>query len=153
MAVLPVACSYARPAGETRGEWNGERRRAYYSCMVAGRGACSATCAVRVVAVCMVSERGTLLYVRRSPHEKRARASTMSNVGRQTLLADADVICAMKAARSYVNVYAINRKAATNEEVHEHLFGTKPAGELHAALADVKVTAKCFVEMEKRNWM
>ena len=39
------------------------------------------------------------------------------------------------------------RKAATNEEVHEHLFGTKPAGELHAALADVKVTAKCFVEM------
>ena len=51
MAVLPVACSYARPAGETRGERNGERRRAYYSCMVAGRGACSATCAVRVVAV------------------------------------------------------------------------------------------------------
>jgi hypothetical protein len=37
--------------------------------------------------------------------------------------------------------------------VHEHLFGTKPAGELHAALADVKVTAKCFVEMEKRKWI
>ena len=51
VAVLPVACSYARPAGEMRGERNGERRRAYYSCMVAGRGACSATCAVRVVAV------------------------------------------------------------------------------------------------------
>ena len=76
-----------------------------------------------------------------------------STISRQTLLADADVICTMKAARSYVNVYAINRKAATNEEVHEHLFGTKPAGELHAALADVKVTAKCFVEMEKRKWI
>jgi len=50
----------------------------------------------------------------------------------------------MKAARSYVNVYAINRKAATNEEVHKHLFGTKPAGELHAALADVKVTANAL---------
>ena len=76
-----------------------------------------------------------------------------STISRQTLLADADVICTMKAARGYVNVYAINgnRKPATNEEVHEHLFGTKPAGELHAALADVKVTAKCFVEIEKRN--
>ena len=48
---------------------------------------------------------------------------------------------------------SVRRKAATNEEVHEHLFGTKPAGELHAALADVKVTAKCFVEMEKRKWI
>ena len=61
----------------------------------------------------------------------------------------------MKAARGHVNVYDRigRRKAATNEEVHEHLFGTKPAGELHAALADVKVTAKCFVEMEKRKWI
>ena len=61
----------------------------------------------------------------------------------------------MTAARGHVNVYAINgrTKPATNEEVHEHLFGTKPAGELHAALADVKVTAKCFVEMEKRKWI
>ena len=41
------------------------------------------------------------------------------------------------------------RKAATNEEVHEHLFGTKPVGELHAALADAKVTAKCCRDGEE----
>ena len=82
-------------------------------------------------------------------------SARMHNVGRQTLLADADVICTMKAAKGHVLVYKRNGalKPATNEEVHKHLFGTKPAGELHAALADVKVTAKCFVEMEKRNWM
>ena len=76
MAVLPVACSYARPAGETRGERNGERRRAYYSCMVAGRGACSATCAVRVVAVCMVSER-EFAHIPIRPTRHRHRSSLL----------------------------------------------------------------------------
>ena len=43
-------------------------------------------------------------------------------------------------------------KAPSNEELFQHFFKRKPAGQLHRALPDCRVTLACFVQGRKQLW-
>ena len=48
-------------------------------------------------------------------------------------------------------MHVTSLKVPKLEELHEHLFGAKPAGTLHEALADVCVLRRCYAEGRRRQ--
>ncbi len=67
------------------------------------------------------------------------------------VLFDHRSICTMKNTTNYCRIPGkFGYKWPKLEELHGHLFGSRP-NELHDAMADVEVTAKCFFELQKRG--
>ena len=66
-----------------------------------------------------------------------------------------DVFCTMRAATPRCKLKTANgrTKPPRNAELHAHLFGDAPSdAELHDALADARVTARCFVRGYHEGW-
>ena len=66
-----------------------------------------------------------------------------------------DVFCTMRNSTPHCDARTKDgrRKAPRNAELHAHLFGTAPGeATLHDALADARVTTRCFVAGYRRGW-
>ena len=66
------------------------------------------------------------------------------------------VLCTMQTSKKACGLLDVRQdprylKPPKLEELHEHLFHSKPVGTLHEALADVRVLIRCYVEGAKRG--
>jgi DNA polymerase-3 subunit epsilon len=71
------------------------------------------------------------------------------------LLRTASMLCTMHGATRHCGLRTRGNKAMKaprNEELYVFLFKRKPAGQLHSALPDCRVTLTSFIEGHKRKW-
>jgi DNA polymerase III epsilon subunit-like protein len=70
-------------------------------------------------------------------------------------LCSASMLCTMYGATKHCGLRKRGNKALKpprNEELYMFLFKCKPAGQLHSALPDCRVTLASFLEGRKRKW-
>lgn len=70
-------------------------------------------------------------------------------------LRSAHMLCTMHNATKHCGLRKRGNKslkAPRNEELYVHLFKRKPAGRLHRALPDCRVTLACYVKGRELKW-
>ena len=70
-------------------------------------------------------------------------------------LRSATMLCTMHSATRHCGLRkrgGKQAKAPRNEELYLFLFGSKPAGQLHSALPDCRVTLASYIEGRRRKW-
>lgn len=100
--------------------------------------------------------RGKRIVAHNASFDCRMLAQTARHHGVENWdIACGDVFCTMKAAKDHCGLTSAKTglpKAPSNAELYKQLVGTTPTGTLHDALTDIRVTARSYVEGEKRGW-
>lgn len=100
------------------------------------------------------SARGCRLVAHNARFDAARLNHTAARHGIAPVVREEDVLCTMARGKWHCNLRRSDGrpKLPKNDELFRCLVGQAPDGELHDALTDARVTARCYTEGKARGW-